>query len=391
MVLGLITNVFIIRKLSINDYGVFSIAFMFIGLITTFGFSWSSSSILYYGSREKAKYGSINKTFWSRNIIMFISVIITTGLFIVFRKEINNYIGEQVSFLILIWLYISIIEDYLSQYYLAINKQLLSNILSVTAKLIYLILVLSISFDVRTLIILNITSHSIVILYIGGINKKDIGSFEFDKQWFKEILNFSLWQLFGFSGLYLINFGDTAVIKYFMTTQDVGIYNSAYKLFTAVAGFSYVISNYYASNVSQMFIKRDHYSIKKFFYKERYLIFLLSIAAHLIVIIFSRFIIISLYGERYHQAILIFNILMIGSIFSFWGVFNMLYFNTNNKHKINQMLNLFRAILNILLDILLVIRYGIIGAAIATSLSLIVTSIISTYYSEKGLREVIKQ
>jgi Na+-driven multidrug efflux pump len=39
----------------------------------------------------------------------------------------------------------------------------------------------------------------------------------------------------------------------------------------------------------------------------------------------------------------------------------------------------------------LVIRYGIIGAAIATSLSLIVTSIISTYYSEKGLREVIKQ
>ena len=55
MVLSLVTNIFIVRKLTVNDYGIFSVAFMFIGLITTFGFSWSSSSILYYGGREKAK------------------------------------------------------------------------------------------------------------------------------------------------------------------------------------------------------------------------------------------------------------------------------------------------------------------------------------------------
>ena len=57
MVLSLITNIFIVRKLSINDFGIFSVALMFIGLVTTFGFKLSSSSILYYGSREKAKTG----------------------------------------------------------------------------------------------------------------------------------------------------------------------------------------------------------------------------------------------------------------------------------------------------------------------------------------------
>ncbi|MFP3488665.1 oligosaccharide flippase family protein, partial [Staphylococcus sp. SIMBA_130] len=47
MILSLVTNIFIVRRLSVEDYGVFSIALMIVGLLTTFGFSWSSSSILY--------------------------------------------------------------------------------------------------------------------------------------------------------------------------------------------------------------------------------------------------------------------------------------------------------------------------------------------------------
>src|SRR5690625_644680 len=62
MFLGLITNIIIVRRLTVNDFGVFSVALMFIGLVTSFGFSWSSSSILYYGSREKAKTGSDRKS-----------------------------------------------------------------------------------------------------------------------------------------------------------------------------------------------------------------------------------------------------------------------------------------------------------------------------------------
>ena len=110
MALSLITNIFIVRKLTVNDFGVFSVALMFIGLITTFGFSWSSSSILYFGSREKLRKGNLNQTFWTRNVIIGTSLIITTTLFIIFRNQINSYIGLEVSFLILLWLYVSVAE-----------------------------------------------------------------------------------------------------------------------------------------------------------------------------------------------------------------------------------------------------------------------------------------
>lgn len=386
MVLGLITNIFIVRKLSIHDFGIFSVAFVLIGLITTFGFSWSSSSILYYGSREKAKHGTINKTFWSRNIIIFISLIITTIMFSLFRKQINHYIGLEVAFLILIWLYVSVAEDYLSQYLLAVKRQICSSMVSITAKVIYIILIILIPFDVETLIKLNIVSQATVLIYIFVIKKGDIGKFEFDKSWFKEVLNFSLWQFFGFSGLYLINFGDTAVIKHFMTTEDVGIYSVAYKLFINIAGFSYVISSYYASNISSYFENKEYKKLRSFFYKERFIIFTISTLGHVIVMIFAKPIIILLYGVRYVQAANIINVLMLGSIFRYLWAFYVLYFNINTKHKILQQINIFRAILNVVLDIIFIKIFGLIGPAIATTIAIISTVGFSAVYSEKRIK-----
>ncbi len=293
------------------------------------------------------------------------------------------------SFLILLWLFVSVAEDYLNQYFLAVKKQILSSMLSITAKIIYFILIVAFTFDVKTLIILNILSHATVLLYILAINKNDVGKFEFDKNWFKEILNFSLWQLFGFSGLYLINFGDTAIIKYYMTTEDVGIYNVAYKLFNTIANFAFVISSYYAGSVSQYFTKRETKNIKQFYYKERFLIFGLSTIAHLIVMIFSEPIIIAIYGSRYIDSVIIFNILMIGSIFRYLSVFYMLYFNTNDKHKIQQNINIFRAVLNLVLDIIFIKIFGLIGPAIATTVAILTTCLISALYCEKKLKEFI--
>lgn len=391
MFLSLLTNIIIVRKLSVNDYGVFSIALMFVGLITTLGFSWSSSSILYFGSKERAKYGNINKSFWARNIIIFISLCTTTILFIIFRNQINNYIGIKVSLLLLVWLYVSVAEDYLNQYFLTVKKQIVSSMLSLTAKVIYLVVILVISFDVKLLIFLNITSHASVLLYIFGVNKTDVGKFEFDNQWFKQVLNFSLWQLFGFSGLYLINFGDTAVIKFFMTTEDVGIYNAAYKLFNTIANFAFVISSYYAGHVSQIFANNDFAKIKKFFYKDRLFIFSISAVGHLLVILFSKPIILMLYGEEYIGSVVIFNVLMLGSVFRYFSVFYMLYFNTNGKHKFQQYINILRAILNLGFDIIFIKFFGLIGPAIATTLAILITLIISGFYSEKRIRNISLQ
>ena len=388
VLLGLVSNIFIVRKLSISSYGVFSVAYMFIGLLTTFGFSWSSASIIYYGSKEKANTGSISKTFWARNLIMLASVAVITLLFILFRHNINAYIGEDLAGLLLVWLYISVAEDYLVQYFLAVKKQLYSGLLSVTARVIYILCVAFITYDVKTLIIINIISHASVLVYIFAMRKNDIGRFEFDYSWFKEVLNFSLWQLFGFSGLYLINFGDTAVIKHFMTTEDIGIYNVAYKLFNNIADFAYVISGFYASAISEYFARGNSKGIKNFFYRERYYILLLCAFAHLLIMLMAGKIIVLLYGSSYGGAANIFRVLMLGSMFRYTIIFYMLYYNINKKHKILQTLNLIQAILNLLLDIVFINIFGLIGPAIATVIAIAFTTVYSMFYCEKKIRRI---
>lgn len=385
MFLSLSANVLIVRKLTVNDYGIFTIAFMFISLITTFGFSWSSSSIIYFGSREKLKKGNLNQTFWARNVLILISIFITTVSFIIFRNSINTYIGIDVSYLILLWLYISVSEDYFAYYFLAIKKQIIANLLSITSKSIYLILLLIFSFDIKMVIVLNIVSHSSIFFFIFLMDKKDISKIDFNIDWFKKILNFSLWQLFGYSGLYLINFGDTILIKHFMTIEDVGVYNAAYKLFNAIASFSYVISSFFAGNVSQYFENKDNEKIKHFFYHDRIIIVILSAIVHLLFVLLSRPLIILLYGRDYINSIKIFQILMIGSIFMFLSVFYTLYYNTNYKHKIQQSINILRAVLNVLLDIIFIRYFGLVGPAIATVLSIIITFLISAFYCEKKI------
>lgn len=387
MVLGLLGNIFIVRKLSVNSYGVFSVAYMFIGLLTTFGFSWSSASIIYYGSKEMAKSGRITKTFWARNIIMLASVAVITLMFICFRRRINDYIGLELAGLLLVWLFISVAEDYLSQYFLAVKKQLLSGALSITARLIYIFCVAFMSYDVKMLVILNIISHSSVLFFILGINRKDIGHFSLDRKWFMEVLNFSLWQLFGFSGLYLINFGDTAVIKYFMTNEDIAVYNVAYKLFNNIADFAYVISGFYASGISEYFVRNDSKGLKSFFYRERFLILLLATIAHLLAVIFAGPIIVLLYGSDYAGAAAVFRVLMTGSWFRYAMIFYMLYFNISKKYKILQTLNLAQAILNLLLDIVLIRGFGLIGPAIATVISIFFTLAFSIVYCERKIHK----
>lgn len=389
MVLGLVSNIIIIRKLTVEDFGIFSIALLVVNLITTFGFSWSSSSILYFGSREKEKYGSINKTFWARNIIIFTSLIIVTIGIVLFRDQINAYIGLNIWFLLILWLYVSVIENYLNQYFLAVKKQITSSLLSITAKIIYIALIFFMSFDVKTLILLYIISHASVILYVLGINRADIGKFEYDKNWFKKVLNFSLWQLFGFSGIYLLNFGDTAVVKYFMTNEDVGIYNAAYQLFNATASFAFVISSYYAASVSEGFASGDKNKIRNFFYKERVFLIGASIIGHLIVILLSKVIITTLYGDAYSATVPIFNILMFGSMIRYISVFYMLFYNTNNKHHIQQTINILVSIINVGLSIVMIKILGLNGPAYATVLTLILSLMFSIYYCEKRIRSFV--
>lgn len=388
--MGFLINIIIVRKLSLDDYGLYSITIMLLGFVTTFGFSWSSSAILYFGSKEKAQDGNLSKTFLSRNIILAVSFIIVSAIILVFKHRINNYASQNIVYKLLLWLCIQMIVDFLNQYYLTVQKQILACSMYLVSKTILLIATLILTFkSPMDFINLNIFTDCLMILFIIKVNKDDFKAPVFSKDYFKEILCFSLWQLFGFSGLYLTNFGDTLVIKYYLNNRELAIYNSAYRLYSAFSDLSYLIVNFYGAYIIEKLKKNKLDDLKDFFYKQRFILWGIITAIHLVIIIGCSPIVTLIFQYRYIEAVPMLQVLLVGSVFKYFTVFYVPFCNANKGYVQLQILNLVQASLNIILDLIFVRNVGTIGAAIATTTAVISVGIVTIVYFEKQLIEQI--
>lgn len=383
-------NWIVVRKLSEYDYGVYSIILTVLGMLTTFGFSWTSSSLLYFGVEEKVEYGSLNRTFWARNIILGISYLIVGVLFLFFYKKLDEYITEPLSVYLFVWMSIKILTDYLMCYFLAIEKRKISVLVSLFTKLFAVMMITIKVVSLQKVLIYSIVSEILALIWIIKINKSDFGKFVFDKKIFKKVLSFGLWQVFGFSGLYIINFGDNLVIKHFLTMEDVGIYNVAYKLFVGMSAFSYLFSSYFAPTVTKAIKNKDKDTLIEIFFKDRKYMTLLLFIPHLLVIILAKKIVVLFFGQNYIGAAYPLIVLTVYSALKYYAVFNILIYNCFEKYSIMQCFNILQAVLNIILDILLIPYFGILGAALGTILSFIISTGIETIYGNFCLRKFFK-
>ena len=382
-------NWIIVKRLSENDYGVYSILITILGFFTTFGFSWTSSSLLYFGTEEKIKYGSLNRTFWARNIILGVSYIFIAFLFLLFYKKLDNYITKPLSLYLFVWMTVKIFTDYLITYFLAIENRKLSVTTSICTKLLAAILITLNIVSLKLVLIYCILSEICALIFVYKINKMDFGKFIFDKKIFKTVLSFGIWQIFGFSGIYFINFGDNIVIKHFLSLEDVGIYNIAYKLYAGMGGFSYLLSSYFAPKVTKAISLRDGKSLKSIFYRDRIYIFLLLLIPHILVIFFSKNIVILFFGDSYINAAYPLQILAINSLLKYYTVFNILIYNCFKKYSTMQSFNILQAVLNIVFDILFIPYLGIAGAAFGTLISFVVSTGIETIYGNLYLKNFL--
>jgi O-antigen/teichoic acid export membrane protein len=120
---------------------------------------------------------------------------------------------------------------------------------------------------------------------------------------------------------------------------------------------------------------RDNY-----FKMQKYLL-ILNLAISLPLIIFAPLIIKIVFGEAYLDAVVPFRLLSVG--YFIVGSFRIPAGNiilSMKKVKINFYNALISGILNIILDVVLILKYGVIGAATATVIIFVISSLISNGY-----------
>lgn len=184
---------------------------------------------------------------------------------------------------------------------------------------------------------------------------------------------------------YLYVYVDTLLIGYFLTSTDVGYYDTATSLGrfflsvpNAIGIVAYpVISEYWAiknlQSINKMVDKAAKYSaiILTFF--------------GLMIVFFSNDIIILLFTKEFLPAVLPLRILIIGTIIS--GTLKSIgpIFASAERPDLIIKTTVVGAIGTILLNVILIPKYGIFGAAMATTIATVVYSIVAIFLLSKVL------
>jgi len=155
------------------------------------------------------------------------------------------------------------------------------------------------------------------------------------------------------------------------TAEEVGIYHTAFKLsmFAAVALMS--INSIASPKFAEMFSKNDMIGLEKVVRQSTKMIFWTSIPLVIIFFMFPEFLL-GMFGEEFKVGVTAFIFLSCGRLFSsFSGSVGNILQMTGNQNILAKIL-LFAAILNIVLNLYLIPKYGINGAALASMICLVV-------------------
>ena len=377
--------------------GVFSLSQTILMIMVMFSVFGTDTASLKYSAEyfSKNNYNKLNSFYFS--ILKFVLILSIGFSIIIFftKEEISVFFNEQLLSQSLFFISLSI----LPMSFININSESLRAVreYNLYTSIRYVLIPL---FTILFIYILynsnNIDFLIPIKAYVLSVYLISFISFIF---WFKKIkffkyisnINSNLNELFKFSFpvlisnsmLLLIQWVDIIILGYFETSNIVGIYSVIMKisLFSSIILFS--INSIVASEFSRLYSLRKMDDLKLIIRKSSKVIFFITIPILIFIVCFSKFIL-GYFGTEFVAANKTLYILIIGQFINIvCGSVGYILIMTE-KQNIFKNIMIFSTCINIIMNIILIPIYSINGAAIASSISLILWNILSFSYIYKN-------
>ncbi|MBP6414626.1 MAG: flippase [Bacteroidia bacterium] len=198
----------------------------------------------------------------------------------------------------------------------------------------------------------------------------------------KEMAQESLPMMITGSIFFILNWIDNLVIGIFRTELEVGLYDTAFKIASASAIILMAINAIQGPTFAEYHSKNDLSKLRESIFSSTKMLFYATLPFTILIIIFPEWIL-SFFGKEFEQASTALIILSIGNFFSsITGSVGILLQMTGHQKPYNTII-LFAAFTSIILNIILVPRIGITGAAIASAAAKIIQNFAGCLYVYK--------
>lgn len=383
MAAGFVNMFLMSRFLGAAGFGTFNMLLLVVNLAFTFAVNWTNSSILRFGKEEHLQTGRLNIAFWTRTAMLAPCLVIGLSAIFIFRDRISDYakvaggIFLFVPALFLVQTFSDCLK-YMFQSVRGIRQYSFITFLEKFLVLAFILLFVKLPFSNKL--------PAVAAAYCAGFFLAPaIVGLRFPwraiippaitRDQFRRMSIFSYPILIGSVGMYVSNWADLMVINQYGSRAEVGIYALAYRLMTVAQQFVMLVIPLTLPLIIAFRSAKNEDAVKR--YMRRFVpqgIFFWSLTL-CVGVMLCRWLVPRVFGATFEGAggplSLLFAALGMNLLSCFLSCMVVSY----ELILPQQALGIVAAGVNVAVDLLLVPRIGMTGAAIGTLCGYTVTGV----------------
>ncbi len=388
--IGLITLPLYSMKLaSVAEFGIFGIIDITINILVivfTFG---QSNSILMFNNSAEYKHKRNQAFFTVVASVLFVNAVLLTGLYFsqdyIFK---SLFIPQNYSVyfkLGLIVVLVRVLTTILMAKLRADERSVFFTVVTlikISAVLLLIIYFVGFAgYGIEGILYAYILSELIILAVLFPSTLKEM-KFSFDNQIFKESVGFGLPLIFSAIGIMLLNLSDRYIIQYLKDSTNVGLYDFGYRIAGALNMF--LIMPFNTALLPSAYKVYGQPNDKRYYSKLLTYMTFVGVWAGLALSLFAEEIVKLLaFKTDYYPAYAVVPLIVFAYVFSGMRNITSLGMMLTKKTGYIGLLTLFFAVFNIVLNFLLIPRYGIMAAAFTTLLSFVLFYLSAQVISNK--------
>lgn len=198
-----------------------------------------------------------------------------------------------------------------------------------------------------------------------------------------DILSVAFPMLMTYAAFLVSNSADVFILKaYHVGTDSVGVYKTCTNISMLAATLLVALNTTVQPKMTQLYTQKNIVEVERISVKSAKLVFWLSLPVFIVLMFFAKQVM-WLYGKDFTMGALSLSIMTVGQVFNtVCGPVAQLL-NATGYHKQFRNISFLGAVVNIVLNFILVPHYGIEGAASANAISMIFWNVVGAIYIKK--------
>jgi O-antigen/teichoic acid export membrane protein len=352
----------------------------------------TNQAIIYYSGilTSKKSFGSIKSIYFKMNFLILIACAILYAPLLVIDKEIINQIFnkqgayELVSLSLqgLVFYSITMLNiDTIRALKHTLISEGFRNIFRYTPFFIFSIILYIIDspeylvlWFIYSFVVIFVISTAVVYFFLFNKNFPKSAAHNFSST---EILRASYPMALSAISYFLMQSTDVLFISAYDTFESVAYYSIAVKLATVTALALISVNIVIAPKIASIYNDKNFYQLKLILKKATRMNVVISLPIIIILLFFSEYVL-STFGSNYILAKNALWILLIAQFFNSITGPSALYLNMTGRQKKLNVILVISLLINVLLNIILVPDFGMLGAAISTTTSFVISKILAS-------------